>query len=71
MYQMIELGRTTEVTALVIDVKDDRGFLCTGRACLWRGRSAPHNSPMSRPKLRALLDSMRKHNIYPLAASWS
>src|SRR5687767_4117257 len=68
MKQMIELGRTTEVNALVIDVKDDRGFvLYRSRVPLAREIGADTNSPMSAARVRAMLDSMRAHNIYPIA----
>ena len=68
MNQMIDLAKTTEVNALVIDVKDDRGFvLYRSRVPLAREIGADTNSPMSATRVRAMLDSMRAHNIYPIA----
>lgn len=68
MNEMIGLAKTTEVNALVIDVKDDRGFvLYKSRVPLAREIGADTNSPMSHTRLRAILDSMRAHDIYPIA----
>lgn len=68
MNQMIDLAKTTEVNALVIDVKDDRGFvLYRSDVPLARAVGADTNSPMSKTRLRAILDTMRAHNIYPIA----
>lgn len=68
MWGLIGLGRTTEVNALVIDVKDDRGFvLYRSRVPLAREIGADTNMPMRPERLRAVLDSMRSHDIYPIA----
>jgi len=68
MGQLIELAKRTEVNALVIDVKDDRGFvLYKSRVPLAVEIGADTNSAMSHTKLRAILDSMRAHSIYPIA----
>ncbi|MCR4340901.1 MAG: putative glycoside hydrolase [Gemmatimonadaceae bacterium] len=68
MNQMIDLAKTTEINALVIDVKDDRGFvLYRSRVPLARQIGADTNSPMSAARVRAMLDSMRAHNIYAVA----
>lgn len=68
MKQMIDLAKTTEVNALVIDVKDDRGFvLYRSRVPLARQIGADTNSPMSAARVRAMLDTMRAHNIYAIA----
>lgn len=68
MNQMIELAKTTEVNALVIDVKDDRGFvLYRSKVPLARQIGADTNSPMSAARVRAMLDTMRAHNIYAIA----
>ncbi|MGI8618884.1 MAG: putative glycoside hydrolase, partial [Gemmatimonadaceae bacterium] len=68
MNELIGLAKTTEVNALVIDVKDDRGFvLYRSRVPLAREIGADTNSPMSQTRLRAILDTMRAHNIYPIA----
>lgn len=68
MNQMIELAKTTEVNALVIDVKDDRGFvLYRSKVPLARQIGADTNSPMSAARVRAMLDTMRAHDIYAIA----
>ena len=67
-WQLISLASRTEVNALVIDVKDDRGFvLYRSRVPLARSIGADTNRPMTHARLRAMLDSMRVHHIYPIA----
>jgi hypothetical protein len=70
--QLIGVAKRTEVNALVIDVKDDRGYLLyPSRVKLAReiGADAQNSEimAMSHKRLRALLDTMRAHNIYPIA----
>lgn len=68
VWDLIGLARRTEVNALVVDVKDDRGFvLYRSRVPLARAIGADTNSPMPAIRVRAMLDSMRAHNIYPIA----
>src|SRR5215213_1301624 len=68
MMQLIELAKKTEVNALVIDVKDDRGFtLYKSRVPLANQIGADTTRPMSHARLRAILDTMIAHNIYPIA----
>jgi hypothetical protein len=67
-WQLIGLASRTEVNALVIDVKDDRGFvLYRSRVPLAREIGADTNRPMRHERLSAMLDSMRAHHIYPIA----
>jgi hypothetical protein len=67
-WELIGLASRTEVNALVIDVKDDRGFvLYRSRVPLARAIGADTNRPMRHERLRAMLDSMRAHHIYPIA----
>ena len=67
-WELIELASRTEVNALVIDVKDDRGFvLYRSRVALAHDIGADTNLPMRHERLRAMLDSMRAHHIYPIA----
>jgi hypothetical protein len=67
-WELIGVAHRTEVNALVIDVKDDRGFvLYRSRVPLARAIGADTNRPMSHERLRAMLDSMRVHHIYPIA----
>ena len=68
MNQLIDLAKNTEVNALVIDVKDDRGFvLYKSRVPLAIEIGADTNQVMTHRKLRAILDTMTAHNIYPIA----
>ena len=68
MWELIGIARRTEVNALVIDVKDDRGFvLYRSRVALARAIGADTNTPMSARRMRAVLDTMRAHGIYPIA----
>ena len=68
MWQLIDVARTTEVNALVLDVKDDRGFvLYRSRVPLAREIGADTNMPMRAERVRAILDTMRVHGIYPIA----
>jgi hypothetical protein len=63
-WQLIQLASRSEVNALVIDVKDDRGFvLYRSRVPLAREIGADTNRPMRHERLRAMLDSMRAHHI--------
>ena len=68
MWQLIDLAKKTEVNALVIDVKDDRGFvLYNSGVPLAVEIGADTNQAMSKKRLRAILDSMSKYNVYPIA----
>jgi hypothetical protein len=68
MGQLIDVAKRTEVNALVIDVKDDRGFvLYKSKVPLAVQIGADTNSAMSHRKLRAILDTMAAHRIYPIA----
>jgi len=68
MWELIAVARTTEVNALVIDVKDDRGFvLYHSNVPLAREIGADTTMPMSYRRVRAVLDTMRAHGIYPIA----
>ncbi len=68
MGQLIDLANKTEVNALVIDVKDDRGFvLYKSRVPLAVQIGADTNMAMSDRKLRAILDTMAAHKIFPIA----
>jgi hypothetical protein len=68
MNELIEVAKKTEVNAFVMDVKDDRGFvLYKSRVPLANEIGADTNSVMSQRKLRAILDTMGAHGIYPIA----
>ena len=68
MWDLIEIAKRTEVNALVIDVKDDRGFvLYHSSVPLAKQIGADTTRPMSYRRVRAVLDSMRMHGIYPIA----
>ena len=68
--QLIEVARKTEVNALVIDVKDDRGFvLYRSDVPLAReiGADTADGHWMSAARVRAMLDTMIANDIYPIA----
>ena len=68
MWKLIDVAKRTEVNALVIDVKDDRGLvLYRSRVPLAKQIGADTNRPMSQRRLAALFDSLRANNIYPIA----
>jgi len=68
MWQLIDVAKRTEVNALVIDVKDDRGLvLYHSQVPLAKEIGADTTRPMSYRRLRAVLDTIRAHNIYPIA----
>jgi hypothetical protein len=68
MWELIALARRTEVNALVIDVKDDRGLVLYPSAVpLAREIGADTLQPMRLTRMRAVLDTMRAHGIYPIA----
>jgi len=67
---LIQVAKKTEVNALVIDVKDDRGFvLYRSNVPLAReiGADTADGHWMSASKLRAVLDTMIANGIYPIA----
>ncbi len=68
VWKLIDVAKRTEVNALVIDVKDDRGYvLYRSRVPLARAIGADTVMPMAQARLRAMLDTMRANNIYPIA----
>lgn len=68
MRELIDVARKTEVNALVIDVKDDRGFvLYRSNVPLAKQIGADTTRPMSKERLRAILDTMIASKIYPIA----
>ena len=68
MWQLIDVAKRTEVNALVIDVKDDRGFmLYHSQVPLAKEIGADTTRPMSYRRMRAVLDTMRAYGIYPIA----
>jgi hypothetical protein len=68
MWQLIDVAKRTEINALVIDVKDDRGYvLYRSRVPLAREIGADTVMPMRASRMRGILDTMRVHGIYPIA----
>jgi hypothetical protein len=68
--RLIDVAKKTEINALVIDVKDDRGFvLYRSSVPLAReiGADTADGHWMSASKLRAILDTMTANGIYPIA----
>lgn len=68
VWDLVGVARRTEVNALVIDVKDDRGYvLYRSGVPLARRIGADTTNPMPASRVRALLDTMRAHGIHPIA----
>lgn len=68
MWQLLGIAKRTEINALVIDVKDDRGFvLYRSRVPLAQQIGADTNRPMSATRLHAVLDSLRAAGVFPIA----
>ncbi|HUQ84350.1 MAG TPA: putative glycoside hydrolase [Gemmatimonadaceae bacterium] len=68
MWDLVEVAKRTEVNALVIDVKDDRGFvLYRSTVPLAKEIGADTTRPMSYRRVRAVLDTLRTYGIYPIA----
>ena len=70
MGQLIDVAKRTEVNALVIDVKDDRGFMLYKSGVPLAnaiGADADSIRLMRPARLRAVLDTMRAHGVYPIA----
>jgi hypothetical protein len=68
VWQLMDVAKRTEVNALVIDVKDDRGYLLYRSSVpLARTIGAGRFTPMPAARLRAMLDTMRAHGIHPIA----
>jgi hypothetical protein len=68
MWDLIGVAKRTEVNALVIDVKDDRGYvLYRSSVPLAHAIGADTVNPMPLSRLRAVLDTMRAYGILPIA----
>ncbi len=68
MWELIDVAKRTEVNALVIDVKDDRGLvLYRSGVPLAHAIGADTVYPMRLKRMRAVLDTMRAYGIYPIA----
>src|ERR687887_2453596 len=67
MWRLIDIAKTTEINAFVIDVKDDRGLmLYHSQVPLAREIGADTTYPMSYQRIRGILDSLRLYRIYPI-----
>jgi hypothetical protein len=68
IWDLVRIADSTEINALVIDVKDDRGLmLYRSGVPLAREIGADTTQPMSASRIRAVLDTLRAHRIYPIA----
>ena len=68
MTHLLDLARTTEVNTLVIDVKDDRGYVLYGSSVpLAHDIGADTTQVISQARVRALLDTMRANHIHAVA----
>lgn len=67
-WRLVQVAETTEVNALVIDVKDDRGYvLYRSKVPLARAIGADTTNPVPAARIRALLDTMRANGIHAIA----
>jgi hypothetical protein len=65
---LIDIAKGTEVNALVIDVKDDRGYILYRSSVPLAHRiGADTVQPMPARRIRAILDTMHANGIYPIA----
>ncbi len=68
MWELIAVARHTEVNALVLDVKDDRGYvLYRSSVPLAQQIGADTTMPVAASRIRAILDTMRAAGIFPIA----
>jgi hypothetical protein len=68
MWELIAVAKSTEVNALVLDVKDDRGYvLYRSSVPLAKEIGADTIMPVSASRMRAILDTMRANGIFPIA----
>jgi hypothetical protein len=68
MWELINVAKRTEINALVLDVKDDRGYvLYRSSVPLAKEIGADSIMPVSSRRMRAILDTMRANGIYPIA----
>jgi hypothetical protein len=68
VWDLIGVARRTEVNALVLDVKDDRGYVLYRSAVpLAREIGADTTLPVSASRMRAVLDTMRANGIFAIA----
>jgi hypothetical protein len=68
VWDLVGVAKRTEVNALVIDVKDDRGYvLYRSTVPLAHAIGADTVLPMPAARIRALLDTMRANGIHAIA----
>jgi hypothetical protein len=68
IWQLIDIAKRTEVNALVLDVKDDRGYVLYRSAVpLAHAIGADRITPMPVARMRAVLDTMRAYGIHSIA----
>ncbi|MDB4892104.1 MAG: putative glycosyl hydrolase domain [Gemmatimonadetes bacterium] len=68
IWELIAVAKRTEVNALVLDVKDDRGYvLYRSTVPLAKEVGADSTMPVPASRMRAILDTMRANGIFPIA----
>jgi hypothetical protein len=69
VWKLMEVAKTTEINALVIDVKDDRGLTLyhSNVAIAKEIGAGADGHAMSRAKLKKLMDSLRANDIFAIA----
>ncbi len=65
---LVQVARTTEVNSLVLDVKDDRGYvLYNSSVPLAHAIGSDTIQPMPMVRMRALLDTLRANHVHAIA----
>lgn len=68
IWTLIDIAKRTEVNALVLDVKDDRGYvLYRSRVPLAHEIGADTTMPVPASRIRSILDTMHAAGIFPIA----
>jgi hypothetical protein len=68
IWDLVNVAKTTEVNALVFDIKDDRGYvLYRSSVALAREIASDTINPVSPARLREVLDSLRAFGVFPIA----
>ena len=68
IWELITVARRTEVNTLVIDVKDDRGYVLYQSAVpLAKDIKSDTTRPVAAERIRAVLDTMRLNGVFPVA----
>ena len=64
MHHLIAIADTTEINAIVIDMKDEFGLNFRSSNAEWRKNAGNHGVV---PNLKTLLDTIKAHDLLPIA----